>query len=79
MRPKVTQEALAARLAVMGLKIDRVAISKIETGSRSVTDFELVAIAKALGVPLQRLIADEIGAGKARRKQVKKRGQTDRH
>ena len=48
--PKITQAQLAARLQVKGISIDRVAISKIESGTRPVTDIELVAIAEAIGV-----------------------------
>ncbi len=35
---------------VLGLQLDRPAISKIETGYREVTDVEIVALAKALDV-----------------------------
>jgi len=51
-KPPVTQADLAARLQVQGIKLDRVAISKIETGYREVTDVEVYAVAKALGVPI---------------------------
>jgi transcriptional regulator with XRE-family HTH domain len=50
--PRVTQADLAARLQVRGLRIDRVAITKIETGYREVTDVEAKAIAEALGVSI---------------------------
>jgi transcriptional regulator with XRE-family HTH domain len=49
-KPPITQSDLAARLQVQGLRIDRVTISKIETGYREVTDIEASAIAKALDV-----------------------------
>ena len=49
-RPFITQADLAARLQVEGLRVERVTISKIETGYREVTDVEALAIAKALGV-----------------------------
>jgi len=49
-KPAITQADLAARLQVGGLQIERVTISKIETGYRTVTDVEALAIAKALGV-----------------------------
>lgn len=48
--PPITQSDLAARLQVQGLRIDRVTISKIETGYREVTDIEAESIAKALDV-----------------------------
>lgn len=49
-KPPITQTDLAARLQVQGLRIERVTISKIETGYREVTDIEAAAIAEALGV-----------------------------
>lgn len=48
----VTQMELAARLQVLGIKIDRPGISKLETGSRPATDIEIDAIAKTLKVPV---------------------------
>lgn len=50
--PPITQLDLAARLQVQGLELDRVTISKIETGYREVTDVEAKAIAQALGVSI---------------------------
>jgi len=55
---KVTQMELAARLQVLGIKIDRPAISKLETGSRPVTDIEIAAIAKVLKVPISSLFEE---------------------
>ena len=60
-QPPITQEELAARLQVEGLSIERVTITKIETGYREVTDVEAAAIAKVLGVSLAWLF----GEGKA--------------
>ena len=57
-KPVVTQVELAARLEVMGLKITQAAISKIETGSRPVTDVEVAALAKALGVSAGWLLSE---------------------
>lgn len=57
-RPPITQEELAARLQVQGLRIERAAISKIETGYREVTDVEVVAIARALGVSISWLYGE---------------------
>lgn len=48
--PRVSQVDLAARLQVLGLRIDQSAVSKIEQGRRSVLDIEVVALAKALKV-----------------------------
>jgi len=49
---------LAARLQVSGIRIDRPAISKIETGNRPVTDIEIDAIAKILKVPISWLFEE---------------------
>ena len=56
--PQITQTDLAARLQVQGLRLERVTISKIETGYREVTDIEAVAIAKALGVSVGWLLGE---------------------
>ncbi len=55
--PKITQEDLAGRLAAQGILLSRTAIAKIESRSRVISDFELLAIAKALKVPVERLLA----------------------
>lgn len=57
-KPSVTQADLAARLQVEGLRLERVTISKIETGYREVTDVEAMAIAKALGVTVSWLMGE---------------------
>ncbi len=49
-KPPITQEDLAARLQLKGIKIDQAMISRIEKGERLVTDYEVKAIAKALKV-----------------------------
>ncbi len=54
----ITQTDLAARLQIEGLRLERVTISKIETGYREVTDVETVAIAKALGVTVSWLLGE---------------------
>ena len=48
--PVLTQSQLAARLKKLGVPIDRAGISKLETGTRCVLDYEVVALATALGV-----------------------------
>ena len=47
-KPPLTQDQLAGRLAADGIQLDRVAITKIETGTRCVMDFELRGIARTL-------------------------------
>jgi HTH-type transcriptional regulator, cell division transcriptional repressor len=51
-KPRVTQRDLAARLQLQSLPIERATISKIETGYREVTDVEVAAIARVLGVSI---------------------------
>ena len=56
--PKTTQAQLAARVQLGGMQLDRVAISKIEMGHRQVTDREVVALARALGVSAAWLLGE---------------------
>lgn len=58
-KPPLTQDELSARLARLGVTIDRAGISKIESGTRRVTDFEVKALAKALRLPSSRLLGDD--------------------
>ena len=57
---RMSQSDLAARMQVNGVIIEREAISKIETGDRFVTDYELLTFAKVLGVSVNWLLADEV-------------------
>lgn len=57
--PPLTQDSLSGKVARLGVQLDRAAIAKIENGLRSVLDFELKAIATALGVSVQWLLGDE--------------------
>lgn len=54
--PALTQDQLAGRLAVKGVALDRVAITKIECGQRCVFDFELPAISEVLNVDVRWLL-----------------------
>ena len=56
---RLSQAELAARMQVNGVTIEREAISKIETGDRFVTDYELMVFAKVLGVSMEWLIGQE--------------------
>jgi len=53
---RLSQSDLAARMQVNGVTIEREAISKIETGDRFVTDYELLMFAKVLGVSMEWLV-----------------------
>ncbi len=57
--PALTQDALSGKLARLGIQLDRAAIAKIENNHRRVLDYELKALAKALGVPVAWLLGDE--------------------
>lgn len=56
MKRGLSQEQLAAKLQLMGYSIGQKAISRMETGDRVVTDYELLLLAQVLNVsPLQLL------------------------
>lgn len=55
----VSQEDLAARLAVKGIYIERSAISRMEAEKRFVRDYEAVAIADCLRVSIAWLFGRE--------------------
>jgi len=57
-KPTITQADLVARLQVLGLQIDQSGLSKIESGCRPVTDFEAIALARALSVSVAWLLKE---------------------
>lgn len=52
-RLNITQSDLAARLQVEEITMERDSISRIEIGTRFVTDYELATLAKVLGVSME--------------------------
>jgi len=58
-KPELTQDALSGRLARLGVHLDRAAIAKIENSYRRVLDYELKALAEALGVQVDWLLGDK--------------------
>lgn len=56
---RFTQEALAAKLQIEGVTMERDSLSRIEIGTRFVTDYELKVLAKVLGVSPLWLLDDE--------------------
>jgi transcriptional regulator with XRE-family HTH domain len=54
-KPRVSQEDLCGRASKFGVVLTRIQMGKIEAGRRPVFDYEALAIAKALKVPLLRL------------------------
>jgi len=57
-KPALTQDALSGKLARLGIQLDRAAVAKIETNRRYVLDYELKALANALGVEVKWLLAE---------------------
>ena len=62
-RKNITQAdlaaSLAARLQVAGVTMERDSVSRIEIGTRFVTDYELAVLAKVLGVSMEWLTEQE--------------------
>lgn len=56
-RMRLSQSDLAARLQVKGIIIERDSISRIESGTRFVADYELKAIAEVLSVDIMWLLS----------------------
>jgi len=56
---RLSQANLAARMQIKGVTIEREAISKIETGDRFVTDYELMVFAKVLNVSMEWLVGQD--------------------
>ena len=56
----ISQQTLSNLLELMGVYICRGSISRIEDRSRTVTDVELFAIAKALKVEISDLIENDL-------------------
>ena len=52
-RRNITQAELAARLQIAGVTMERDSVSRIEIGTRFVTDYELTVLAKVLGVSIE--------------------------
>ena len=56
----LSQEQMAARLQTYGIQIDQKAISRIESGDRVITDYELICFAEALGISVNDLIRESM-------------------
>lgn len=54
-KKKMTQQALSNKLELLGVYVCRGSVSRIEYGVRTVTDIELLAIAKVLDVSINDL------------------------
>ncbi len=58
-KPPLTQEELATQLQRLGFQIDRVGVSKIETGLRQIHDHEVVLLAHALEISVGWLLGEQ--------------------
>ena len=56
---RLSQTDLAARLQVEGVIIERDSVSRLESGTRFVADYELATLAKVLGVEVAWLLSLE--------------------
>ena len=56
---KLTQSDLAAKLQIAGIIIERDSISRIEIGTRFVSDYELLELSKILKVSVNWLLGIE--------------------
>ena len=54
--PRLSQRALADKLQIQGIDLDKNAVQRIESGQRFVTDIELLAFSKVLNVSLDVLL-----------------------
>ncbi len=53
-----SQRALADKMQLMGIDLDKNAIQRIESGQRFVTDIELKAFAKLFNIPSDNLLTE---------------------
>ena len=54
----ISRQTLSDRLMIMGFDISANSIYDIENGTRTVVDYDICAIAKALKIPVQNLLMD---------------------
>ncbi len=52
-KKKYSQKILSEKLETMAIYVCRGSISRIEDGSRTVTDIELYGFSKVLGIPIE--------------------------
>lgn len=56
---RLSQADLAAQMQLRGVAVEREAISKMETGDRFITDYELMVFAKVFNVTMEWLVEAE--------------------
>lgn len=54
----ISQKALADKMQLVGIDIDKNAIQRIECGKRFITDIEVIAFAKVFGITTDDLLKD---------------------
>lgn len=54
--PVISQRALADKMQLFGIDLDKNAIQRIECGKRFITDIELLAFSKVLNTSLENLL-----------------------
>lgn len=59
LKQRLSQFDLAARLQIEGVTMERDSVSRIEIGTRFVTDYELLILSRVLGVPVTWLLGEE--------------------
>ena len=59
LRARLSQSALAAKMTTEGVIMEQDAISRIESGSRLVTDYELLVLTRIFAVSADWLIGSE--------------------
>ena len=57
-KKRLSQSDLAAKVQVAGVTLERDSISRIESGTRFVADYELMTFAKILGVSVDWLLEE---------------------
>lgn len=55
-KPVMSQRALADKMQLLGIDLDKNAIQRIECGKRFITDIELLAFSKVLNTSLETLL-----------------------
>ena len=55
-KPLMSQRALADKMQLFGIDLDKNAIQRIECGKRFITDIELLAFSKVLNTSLEKLL-----------------------
>lgn len=55
-KPVMSQRALADKMQLVGIDLDKNAIQRIECGKRFITDIELLAFSKVLNTSLENLL-----------------------